>query len=880
MKYGILFISLVLFAFLSANAESLRGEHNSWAEDALTVDSDFGNIFSITFQASGADNTSEFKFAYSGWTTSWGTGTGYYNAGVNSYEGQCRSSASGDACANLSFNRTASKYYTFRLNGLNTWWDRKYTIMMTDNSPVTISSVSDNSASAGEGDVTVSITLSSSKSTQENVYIRYSTNGWGVSSFVLASGSGTSYSATIPGVNGATTVSYYVLTTTLPLAKLQAYTDLATLHGDNNSGSNYSYSPPCEGITEGKVVIDDGGLVYWADSDFNNGDLGDFGPQSTLKIHSAQVFIYKYACGDIASAKAYYRIYKQGSSPGSFSDIVTPYQSAWTIGPTTHQLWWNDETDISNINALTSCSSEGTYVIEFYFQASSSTKATYYRNNGGSNYKATFNYYTSSTWSGNISADWNTAGNWNNGVPSQYLDAVIPNGCSRYPVVSTASNATCKNLTVQSSASLTVNNRASFINHGTVSNSGSINYKLTIPSEEWHLIAMPGTHASSMFYFSGNPWIYLQSYVTSDDSWTPITPTTTSLTAGEGYSAWVEQDGEDGGTFLEKTISYTNPTIFGNYTKSLTYSGNGYNLICNPFPSDLNGNINSWTKTNTANSIHIWDGSAGNYLTYNGSTGTLPAGRIPALQGFFVKATGSNPSVIIPTASRMHTYSNLHKDEEWLINNLEIAVHSNDYYDATYIWLNEQAPLEVDNEFDVEKMYGELDAPQIYTMQDAELLSINGLPFTEGMIVQVGFEAPLNETYTLEFTGIEYFDGIHAILEDSKTENFIDLLYANTYEFVYEDGDLNRFKLHFYATTNNEIEEISSVNMYSFDNRLYISGENIQKISVYDVSGKLLIQKICNSPQMVLQPDLKTGIYIVSVQTNQGVINKSVYLTR
>ena len=39
------------------------------------------------------------------------------------------------------------------------------------------------------------------------------------------------------------------------------------------------------------------------------------------------------------------------------------------------------------------------------------------------------------TWSGAVSTDWNTAGNWDNGVPTASEEAQIPAGRSRYPVI-------------------------------------------------------------------------------------------------------------------------------------------------------------------------------------------------------------------------------------------------------------------------------------------------------------------------------------------------------------------------------------------------------------------------------------------------------------
>ena len=52
------------------------------------------------------------------------------------------------------------------------------------------------------------------------------------------------------------------------------------------------------------------------------------------------------------------------------------------------------------------------------------------------------------TWSGAVSTDWNTAGNWDNGVPTASEEAQIPAGLSRYPVI--GSNVSVAKVTLES----------------------------------------------------------------------------------------------------------------------------------------------------------------------------------------------------------------------------------------------------------------------------------------------------------------------------------------------------------------------------------------------------------------------------------------------
>ena len=78
------------------------------------------------------------------------------------------------------------------------------------------------------------------------------------------------------------------------------------------------------------------------------------------------------------------------------------------------------------------------------------------------------------------STDWHTASNWSTGnVPTADVHVLIPTGASNYPII-TGSNATCNNLTIYSSASMTLSSSytltisGDFKNMGTATISGDI----------------------------------------------------------------------------------------------------------------------------------------------------------------------------------------------------------------------------------------------------------------------------------------------------------------------------------------------------------------------------------------------------------------------
>ncbi|MCC3158296.1 M12 family metallo-peptidase [Hymenobacter sp. 15J16-1T3B] len=83
---------------------------------------------------------------------------------------------------------------------------------------------------------------------------------------------------------------------------------------------------------------------------------------------------------------------------------------------------------------------------------------------------------TATTWTGAVSTDWYTAGNWTAGVPTASLDATIPSAAPRMPLIASGV-ATTRSLSIGSGASLTqtggtLDVRANLTNNGTFGPTG------------------------------------------------------------------------------------------------------------------------------------------------------------------------------------------------------------------------------------------------------------------------------------------------------------------------------------------------------------------------------------------------------------------------
>ena len=97
----------------------------------------------------------------------------------------------------------------------------------------------------------------------------------------------------------------------------------------------------------------------------------------------------------------------------------------------------------------------------------------------------------------------------------------------------------------------------------------------------------------------------------------------------------------------------------GIFNFGVTYTASadtGWNLVGNPFPATLDWDAAGWTKTNMDNTIYVWDNTInsgnGGYLTWNGSTGSLGDGKLPAFQSFWVKANASSPVLSVNLSNK------------------------------------------------------------------------------------------------------------------------------------------------------------------------------------------------------------------------------------
>ncbi|MBU3714067.1 MAG: T9SS type A sorting domain-containing protein [Ferruginibacter sp.] len=122
-----------------------------------------------------------------------------------------------------------------------------------------------------------------------------------------------------------------------------------------------------------------------------SGSLGTFNLSQTLKLNGAQNKTFKCNSLDITGGSLLYRVYPSSQTPGSFIGVSLGFSSndAGAGSGCQNQTWQASGVDIDLLNGL--C--DGEYVIEVYTTANYTDiggSGTFFANDGGANYKATF----------------------------------------------------------------------------------------------------------------------------------------------------------------------------------------------------------------------------------------------------------------------------------------------------------------------------------------------------------------------------------------------------------------------------------------------------------------------------------------------------------
>ena len=471
-------------------------------------------------------------------------------------------------------------------------------------------------------------------------------------------------------------------------------------------------------------------------------------------------------------------------------------------------------------------------------------------------------------------------------------------------------------LLIDNAGTLNIGHQASLVQSSTTAvntGSGNINVETkltganngTAPNGRYWYIGSPMNNTSAGQFFDNQSlvWTRLWRYKADNNSWAVVihsqtnTNSTLKLIPGMGY---LYRAGSN------KTITYAgaaanlNNDIESNLltpTQDATlvpvegYNTTGYKFVANPYPSYIDWKL----VTRSGLNVSYWIRNASNtaYEAFNATTSvsTSPSGQttqfIPPMQGFWVYAFNTTPSLRIDNTDRVHSTNVLHSP----VINQVVRLKLNDGKSSDYavVYENELASNDYE-ETDTDKMF-DYDFHQLYTLEGEHELSLNGLlNATAKGSVEMGMVVPNNGPYTIEATDLGVEEDV--ILEDKFNHTFQDMKANPVYSFTSNAGTFNnRFVLHFTATESvavtETVGETDGVKVFNTSNKqvkVWVSNTTAEYqgaiVKVYDAIGNLVERKNMTSNELYLDLDIANGIYMVEVTGKTQVVTKKVYVTK
>lgn len=301
-------------------------------------------------------------------------------------------------------------------------------------------------------------------------------------------------------------------------------------------------------------------------------------------------------------------------------------------------------------------------------------------------------------------------------------------------------------------------------------------------------------------------------YNEADHSFPAIETGSTQIEKGSGFLMYVFDDVDFDGSpdGFPKAIFTDSTQNSGSISPNIDYTStgqdssavDGWNLVGNPYGSTIDWDAASgWTKTGLDNGIYIWSDSAnngaGDYLTWNGTTGTLPNGVIAPMQGFWIKANSASPTLSFSDAIRTGGGVFYKQQAKNTTPQLRFALSGNNMSSQAIVMLDESALLGKDP-LDTWKMQS-LNAVNLslYTLlEDGGTLDINAIPslITDTLAIPLSYKGSNTKgNFELIWEISAFPEGAHLYLRDNQTGEAINLRAQNALKF-HSDGVVEKQK--------------------------------------------------------------------------------------
>ncbi len=631
------------------------------------------------------------------------------------------------------------------------------------------------------------------------------------------------------------------------------------------------------------------------------------------------------------TATTYFRAQLSNSVCSASSDVITvtviPNVSAGPItGPGNVRLgysaqfstagdaggtWSSSNTDIATVgsNGLVTAIGYGSVDISYTVNSGCGSPATASVN---------IQINNTTTWTGS---------SWDYGVPDISVDAIIAGN------LNTVERLVSKSLTINSGAVLTIAAEASFttgdfINNGNLvvesdgnfvqtegsMNSGSgtatVKRNARMKRLDYTYWGSPVHGTQTLKQFSpGTVDNRFMTYNTIDDTFSTVNPSTTVFMPAKGYAirasnyypVWTEPAPSTAYRTFEGI--FTGKPNNGDISIPLAQTGQGYNLVANPYPSNLDLHALSETGA-VAHQFYFWSNAnvstggtnykASNYAVYT-QTGGAPAQNGTVIPDRYVKV---GQGLIVKAQSADLTITNSMRNdgsgESTFINKGNQALKAVDRFWLTLttpaqsgltilIGYPEGATNGYDPQFDAEQLGESSDA--FYSILEQRRLIIQGRqnPLEVTDVVPLGLKGFAGGQYNIALikkNGIFTTDQ-KVYLKDKQT-NALANLSEKSYTFTAPEGLTDqRFEIVYVddVILSTGTATKSKIEVYRDGQSFTVRSPEhpVDSLELYDSSGRMVYAVKPNKKEMSIDAGmLAEGVYILKISTKSGTVTQKI----
>jgi hypothetical protein len=330
---------------------------------------------------------------------------------------------------------------------------------------------------------------------------------------------------------------------------------------------------------------------------------------------------------------------------------------------------------------------------------------------------------------------------------------------------------------------------------------------------------------------------------------------------------------------------------------TLLTTGSRFNLIGNPYPSFMNSAtvLTNSTAAIETQTIWVWDQSA------NGGVGgyevkvTIDDFKVAPGQGFFVQADSDGGDVLISEAEQSHEATDTFAKNANTRPEVHLSMTDGSLVSDTKMYYIDGTTTDFDNGYDGPLFTAADNSFAVYTQLvtgnkgiDYDLQSLPSSGY-ESMIIPVGVNAVSGTEITFSARSINIPDGLSVILENRITGTYTELNQEiDTYTVTLNEDNSGIGQFYIHTNTMSTLSTggfiFENVSMYKTTARnIRITGlpEGKGSLKMYSILGQEVFRTSFEGARVndiQLPSSLKSGIFIVKLETETGSFTKKVIL--